>query len=98
MKKKAPRIRHQATSWSIRVFLIFVIIGILAGIVDGIAYQVHLSKHGVGFFEIVPSAVFWSYFKTFPGNLITVLTFGPWVVAFVYMRIWAWFNENRHGK
>lgn len=67
--------------------MILAIISLLAGIVDGVAYQVHLAKYGVGFFDIVPLAVVWSYFKSFPGNLITVLTFGPWIVAFVCLRV-----------
>ena len=72
---------------AIRLFVFFAVVGILAGIADRVAYLAYVLKHDVGLFEIVPPVVFWSYVKSFPGNILTGLFFGSWVVALICLRI-----------
>lgn len=63
------------------------LVGVIAGIADGIAYHFHVREHGVDFFSRVPWNVLWSYVKTFPGNILTCLWLLPWIIALLYLYI-----------
>ncbi len=75
------------TPTSLKVFVILVIVGIVASMIDGIAFHFHIRSRGVGFFGSVPWSVQWSYLKTFPGNLLTALWLGSWAFAFLWLYI-----------
>jgi hypothetical protein len=64
---------------------IFMLVGVVGGIVDSIAYQIHVHAHGVILFSVVPRSVLWLYVSTFPGNLLTCLWLLPWGFGFVYL-------------
>ncbi len=67
----------------LKFFSNLILLGAIAGIVDGIAYFLHLRAQGIGIFMRVPWGVLWSYVSTFPGNLLTMLWLAPWAIAFV---------------
>lgn len=81
LRKLKQECRKVPLSWPIRLVVILGITGILGGIADDIAYQFYLAKQGIGFFDAVSLSIIWEYTKSFPGNLLTALTFGPWLVA-----------------
>ena len=98
LSARKPRLSHNAdvlpekmkrkqTSTSLNVFVILMVIGIIGGLVDGIAYQVHVYRQGVGLFSVVPFAVWTAYLKTFPGNVLTCLWLVPWVLGFLFFCI-----------
>jgi len=72
-------------SGGMKRFAILMTIGIIGALADGIAYQIHLLRHGVDLFSfsLVPFAVWTAYVRTFPGNILTCLWLLPWLVGFV---------------
>jgi len=78
-------IKKDNTSTGLKIFVIFMLVGVVGGIVDGIAYQIHVHAHGVSLFSVVPWSVLWSYVSTFPGNLLTCLWSLSWGFGFVYL-------------
>lgn len=80
MKKK------EETPTGIKVFTVLIIVGVIAGAVDGVAYHLHVRSNGVSLFGVVPMSVLWSYIRTFPGNVLTALWLAPWTLAFALLQ------------
>ena len=80
------KMKKDNTSIGIKVFAILIIIGVIGGIVDGVAYQLHVRSHGVSLFGVVPMSILWSYTKTFPGNVLTAFWLVPWAIAFAMLQ------------
>jgi hypothetical protein len=79
--------KRNDTPTNLKIFTILIIIGVIAGIVDGVVYQLHIKDNGIGLFTRVPWNVLWSYTKTFPGNLLTALWVLPWAFAFIWLAL-----------
>lgn len=86
------------TPIELKVFSMLMLVGILAGLVDSVAYHFHVRSHGVGFFSPVPWDVLWSYVKTFPGNVLTALWILPWVCAFAWLHVGGRNHATRSRK
>lgn len=81
MKKK------KSTPAGVKVFPILIIVGVIASVIDGVVYLSYVRSHGIGFFSVVPLSVFWSYIRTFPGNVLTALWLVPWGIAFIWLEL-----------
>ena len=74
------------------------IVGIVAGIVDGVVYSFHLHAQGIGFFSRVPWGVLGSYITTWPGNVLTFCSLGPFLLAWVWLSLEDRFDTMREAK
>ena len=90
--------KKDKTNVRITIFVVLNIIGILGGIVDGVYYQFFVADHGFGMFAVVPFAVVWSYMKTFPGNLVTALSIGPLILAWLFLYLSDKIDDARIAK
>jgi hypothetical protein len=83
----SKNMKRANTPTNIKIFTILIIVGVVAGMIDCVAYNVHIKKHGIGFFSLIPLNVLWVYIKTYPGNILTALWLLPWVFAFAWIEL-----------
>ncbi len=69
------------------IIAVLIIVGLVVDIVDFWVYGNYLSEQGIGFFSTVPWSTKWQYLKTFPGNLLTLLGLGPWIIILLYLYV-----------
>ena len=75
------------SSTGIRVFAALFFVGVVASVIDSVAYAVHIANHGIRVFSVVPLSVLWSYVITFPGNILTAFWLASWISAFAWLEI-----------
>lgn len=66
--------------WILAAFVILIIVGAVADILDIIFYFLHCRGHGIGWFQGIAWSVTWQYLTTFPGLPLTALGVAPYVI------------------
>ena len=80
-------IKKDNNSTGIMVFAALFCVGVVASVIDSVAYAVHTGNQGISFFSVVPLSVLWSYVVTFPGNILTAFRLVSWISAFAWLEI-----------